>query len=78
MWFIFFCIVIIQFFFLSQYFPDRFVRKSLGKFSVKCGNNECNWIGTVESLNQHQAECAYRKTQCLLCLESLDADEVFP
>ena len=62
--------------FLPQYFPDRFVRKSLGKFSVKCGNAECNWVGTVESLSQHLAECAHRKTQCLHCLEWLPADKV--
>lgn len=60
----------------SQYFPDRFVRKSLSKFSIKCSNDDCDWIGTVGLLNNHLAECAYSKIQCLHCQEWLAADEV--
>ena len=71
-----FCTLLQFSFSLPQYFPDRFVRKSLGKISVKCGNADCKWIGTVETLNQHQVVCAYTKTQCLLCQEWLAADEV--
>ena len=63
----------------SQYFPDRFVRKSLGKFSIKCTNEDCSWIGNVEQLTLHLAECELTKLQCEHCNELLVASEViFP
>ena len=59
-----------------QYFPDRFVRKTLAKLSVKCSNTECQWIGNVEQLSQHLRECEFTKTQCKFCEEWLSASEV--
>ena len=64
--------------FLWQYFPDRFVRKSLAKLSVKCAKTECQWIGVAEQLTQHcSVECEFTQIQCKLCDECFKASEVY-
>lgn len=62
--------------FLPQFFPDRFVRKLLGKLLVKCFNSGCNWTGAAELLKEHIILCAYAKVQCQTCEDWFSVDEV--
>ncbi|KAL5487187.1 hypothetical protein EMCRGX_G019761 [Ephydatia muelleri] len=51
-----------------KYFPDRFVRKEILGFNVKCVNHAegCLWIGNVSTLEDHLGKCDYRLLPCPL------------
>lgn len=52
-----------------QFFPDRFVRKEIAKFLVRCVNHEkgCGWRGLVSKLQRHLESCEHSRVQCEHC-----------
>ena len=51
------------------FFPDRFVRREIARFSVHCVNHEkgCTWTGLAGELQLHFRSCQHSQIQCQYC-----------
>jgi ribosomal protein L37AE/L43A len=51
------------------FFPDRFVRKEISRFTIKCLNTEfgCKWIGSIGEFTDHLKICSYNGKKCPHC-----------
>uniref|UniRef100_A0A1X7T9H5 MATH domain-containing protein n=2 Tax=Amphimedon queenslandica TaxID=400682 RepID=A0A1X7T9H5_AMPQE len=61
------------------FFPDRFVRKEINRFSIMCRNRKlgCHWSGKIDELLEHLRSCVYeiKKEECSHCKEGFSLSE---
>ena len=47
-----------------NYFPDKFIRKQMAKFTFACTNGRCQWIGFFEETAEHEITCRFKALSC--------------
>ncbi|XP_003385751.1 PREDICTED: TNF receptor-associated factor 2-like [Amphimedon queenslandica] len=59
------------------FFPDRFVRKEINRFSILCPNRKfgCDWNDVISEVFVHLESCVYEKQECPHCSKPFNPSE---